>query len=83
MSSTEPMCECALQAILAATTASFKALGSRLRGGAAGADGVGVPFFEVAVELVVPSVGLNPSMTTIQAAINASAELVTPAAVAP
>ena len=77
-----PMCGCAPQAILAATTASFKALGSRLRGGAAGADGAGVPFFEVAVELVVPSVGLNPSMATIQAAINASAEQVATACAA-
>lgn len=65
-----------MQAISAATKASFKALGSRLRGGAAGAEGSGIPFFEAAVELVVPSVGLNPSMATIQAAINASAEQV-------
>lgn len=60
--------------MLAATTGSLTALQQRVSGPVS--DGVPAPLFRVAVELSVPSVGLNPSSAAIQATIDTAAKQV-------
>ena len=60
-----------LQALLRATKGSLTALQERVSGL------VPAPLFRVAVELSVPSVGLNPSSAAIQATIDTAAKQVT------
>jgi hypothetical protein len=66
-----------LQAVLAATRNSFnkmkKRLGSRSSGGFLFVER---PFFDVDVELRIPSVNMNPSLEEIQQSINETAKKV-------
>ena len=68
---------CAWQAIASATSESFSALRRKL--GARGKNGVPSaekPFFDVAVELSIPNVNINPPLEAIQAAITTTAKQV-------
>jgi hypothetical protein len=61
-----------MQATLAATHASLRSLQRRLSTTVSGS--IPAALFQVAVELSVPSVGLNPSPATIQATIDTTAQ---------
>ena len=67
-----------LQAIANATSESFSALRRKL--GARGRNGIPStekPFFDVAVELSIPTVNINPPLEAIQGAITTAAKQVT------
>ena len=68
---------CGMQAIATATSESFSALRRKL--GARGRNGVPSaekPFFDVAVELSIPNVNINPPLEAIQGAITTTAKQV-------